>query len=169
MQDQKNDDVSLEPFTEKHLDLTYTWMQDEQLKKDFLFASNITPEKHLTWFQNYSSDESQAIFAIYFENVHVGNLGLKQTDNENHSAETWIYLGDKNIKNKGVASKAYSAFLNIVRTQLNLESLYCFIAVFNTASEKLYLKVGFVQDQSFVQKKQWENDEYVLNKYTLIL
>lgn len=169
MQDPKNENVFLEPFSEKHLELTFEWMQDEQLKRDFLFASHITAETHKCWFESYSADKSQAIYAIYFDAIHVGNVGLKDIDRQMQTAETWIYVGDSSIRNRGIAFNAYKEFLSLIQNNFQLKSLYCYIASFNAASEKLYRKVGFVRDVNFQTHKQWKGEEFTLYKYVLFI
>ena len=37
-------DIFLESFGEKHLDRTFQWIQDENLKTDFMFTALVTKE-----------------------------------------------------------------------------------------------------------------------------
>ena len=49
-------DIFLESFGEKHLDRTFQWIQDENLKTDFMFTALVTKEGHRKWYKQYSKD-----------------------------------------------------------------------------------------------------------------
>jgi hypothetical protein len=46
--------VRLEKFSDKHLPATYNWMQDEDLRRNFLFRRKLSPADHQQWFVNFS-------------------------------------------------------------------------------------------------------------------
>jgi RimJ/RimL family protein N-acetyltransferase len=157
--------IKLETFSEVHCEETFKWMQIDELRRDFLFKNKITQESHKIWYNNYLKDNTQEIFAIFQEEKYVGNIGLKNIIN--FSAETWVYIGDKNQKNKGVAFFSYLILLDSLKKSAKFKNLYCFIASFNIASQRLYEKLNFqhIQDQD----KFIDNEDYILKKYDLII
>lgn len=151
----------LEKFNEKHLASTFKWLKDPSLKNDFLFQKDITEESHHQWFLAYTKDSTQQIFAIIFQGKHVGNIGIKNIDNTHQKAESWIYIGEKSFKGKGIAKEAYLQLFETLK--LSFRKIYCHIADFNISSIKLHQGVGFKVEGIF-------QDEFLQNKqlHTLI-
>ena len=159
--------VSLEAFSDKHLDKTYQWMLDEDLRKKFLFRKNLSPDEHQQWFKNYLKDKSQKIYTIYYNNIHVGNVGLKNIDNINNNAETWIYIGDVSMKGKGIGIQTYKQLCDIWRNEFH--KIYAHVAEFNFSSTKMYQKAGFTSEGNFKDQVYWENRYYNLLRFAIYL
>jgi RimJ/RimL family protein N-acetyltransferase len=159
--------VRIEDFSEDNLPLTYLWMQNEALKKNFLFRRNLTLEGHATWYGNYLNDSSQKIFAIYYKDQYVGNVGLKNIDTINRNAETWIYIGDESMKGKGIGILAYHQLF--VKNKSFLHKLYANIVSFNESSLKMYQKSGFVQEGDFKDQLMWDDQFYSIKRYAYYL
>ena len=104
-------DIFLESFGEKHLDRTFQWIQDENLKTDFMFTALVTKEGHRKWYKQYCEDKTQKIWAVYNHDVHVGNVGLKNIDLRNKKAEAWIYVGERQIQGKHIGSNTWLTLL----------------------------------------------------------
>jgi RimJ/RimL family protein N-acetyltransferase len=159
--------VNLEIFSDKHLDKTYQWMLDEDLRRYFLFRKKLSPNEHQLWFKNYLQDKSQEILAIYDNTIHVGNIGLKNIDTLNNNAETWIYLGDASIKGKGVGIEVYKQLCDIWRNKFH--KIYAHIAEFNLSSIKMYQKAGFILEGDFKDQLYWEDRYYNLLRFAIYL
>lgn len=159
--------IHLEKFSENHLPKTYNWMLDEELRRNFLFRRNISPTDHQKWFQEYLLDATQDINVIYFENEHIGNVGLKNIDKVNNNAETWIYLGESIMKGKGIGKKVYAELVK--SSDFNFHKIYANIAEFNTSSTKMYQKSGFVLEGCFKEQLYFDNKYHNLLRYALYL
>lgn len=159
--------VHLENFNEKHLDKTYQWMLDKELRRNFLFRKSVSVEDHKKWFEKYLLDPSQRISAIYYENIHVGNLGIKNIDKINNNAETWIYIGEPAVKGKGIGAEAYKQLFHACKTEFH--KLYAHIAAFNQSSVKMYVKTGFTQEGDFKDQIYWEGRYYNLLRFAFCL
>ena len=142
--------IKIEPFSESHLEKTFEWMQDEELKNDFLIRRNINKEAHQKWFNAYKTDGGQKIFAIIFNNIHCGNCGLKNINYINKKAEFWIYLGEKQLREKGIAKNATNMLLDFAFNNQNLDKIYLHVVEFNTSAKFLYEKIGFKQEGFFI-------------------
>lgn len=140
-------------------------MQDTSMRKYFLFQRQVTHEGHRSWFEKMCNSDQEKIYAITIDQLHVGNLGLKNIDLPGHRAETWIYIGDSSVRGKGIASKAYLVLFDLLRMERRIKYLYCHIASFNLSSIRLYQQLGFEQDLSFVQLQKWEEQEYQLLRF----
>ena len=159
--------VHLEAFAEGHLDKTHHWMLDVDLRKNFLFRKKLSSAEHRRWFENYLQDRSQKIFAIYYNNLHVGNVGLKHIDQVNNNAETWIYLGESSVKGKGVGVMAYRQLFDNYCTEFH--KIYAHIAAFNSSSAKMYQKAGFALEGNFKDQINWEGSYYDLLRFAFYL
>ncbi|MES2003041.1 MAG: GNAT family N-acetyltransferase [Bacteroidota bacterium] len=159
--------VSIAPFDKEHLEKTYLWMSDANLKRDFLFTRDVSETDHLKWFEVYKTDAGQSIFAIYFDNKHVGNVGLKDINLVNKNAETWIYIGDPGMKGKGIAKKAYELLLAEYKTKLH--KIYAHIVEFNLASIKMYKKIGFNMEGIFNDQIFMDDRYYSIFRFAVFL
>ncbi|QTA87908.1 GNAT family N-acetyltransferase [Desulfonema magnum] len=135
--------VQIAPFTERSIKKTFLWIQNPMLRRDFLMRGELpTFETHLVYFKKTLKDPSQKVFAILCNEEHVGNCGLKHIV-LNKESELWIYIGEENLKNKGVASIATKQLVDHAFNELGLVRLYLHLADFNMAAVKLYKKLGF--------------------------
>ncbi|MBC7387895.1 MAG: GNAT family N-acetyltransferase [Opitutaceae bacterium] len=159
--------INVVAFQQHHLDKTYQWMLDENLKKNFLFRGSVTPESHLHWFEQYLIDQSQKIYAVCFDDLHVGNIGLKNIDTTNRNAETWVYIGDATMKGKGVGKVAYQQLLSLWKE--GFHKIYANIAEFNTSSIKMYQKAGFSLEGIFKNQLLWDNQYYSILRFAIFL
>lgn len=133
--------LELIKFSEHNLDKTYQWMQDEKLKSLFMLEKNISKLDHQVWYENLKEDESQVIYAINYEDVHVGNLGFKNIDLKNKKAEIWIYLGDYSYRGKGIAKKALLELEKIAPSEIN--KIYANIANYNSPSLNTFIALDY--------------------------
>lgn len=157
--------IELYPYSSKYLASTFDWMQNEELKKSFLFARTVTPETHKRWFEQLENDHTQKVMAITFNGVHVGNVGLKNINNLHRNAEVWIYIGNENFRGKGIAKNSLLKFTGLLSGNLN--KVYAHIADFNYQSLKLFLGSGF-RIEGFFQKELLVDGEFV-NLYRLYI
>lgn len=162
--------VKIREFREEHLDNTFIWMQDEKLKRDFLLGITITKESHFNWFKRYQEDPTQKIWAIYFENQHVGNVGLKNIDLKNKKAEVWIYIGVDNLKGKHIGSNTWNLlFSDVSFLNLKLHKVYSVVANWNNASNKMFLNAGFTKEGYLIDECFTFGEYITLVRYGKIL
>lgn len=157
--------ITLETFSQKHLDQTFDWMQDEELRKNFLLRKPITKDTHKAWFENYKKTKHEKIFAILSDGVHVGNIGLKNIDEINKSADNWIYIGNANYLKKGISHVAYNQLFDILKNEGSIKTISCPVASFNNASMNMLTKLGFTRDFSFSEKQEWNGEAFELLKF----
>jgi RimJ/RimL family protein N-acetyltransferase len=142
-------------FNKEHLDNTFEWMQNVELKKMFLLDKEISKSSHLDWFESIQDDCSQEIFAIIYNKHHVGNIGLKNIDAKNKKAEIWVYLGDLDYRGKGIAKKSLLQLENNKVGELN--KIYAHIADYNFSSFKTFASVGYTIEAFFQKDMLFKN------------
>lgn len=136
--------IKLVPFTKKHLEKTFLWVKNRELRFDFLMRKKPTRKIHYEYFRKVLADSSQKVFAILYNDCHVGNCGLKKII-KNSEAELWIYIGEKKVRRIGVSTKAIRQLIKYCFSVMSLKKLYIHVAEVNMAAIGLYKKLCFVE------------------------
>ena len=149
--------IRLRPFSKEHLEATYEWLQDQDLRQDFLLLRPITREGHAKWFQRLARDETQAVFAIEDRDLgHVGNAGVKNL--EGPKGELWIYLRPGKVRGHGLGLLATQELIRILFEDMDLEEIYLHVAQVNHAALGLYEKLGFVRSRK-APSAEWDQSK----------
>ena len=131
----------------KSLDIrrTFGWLQNKQLRDDFVIARSPLRHDHFLYWRNLLNDPAQCVFAIHFSGKHVGNCGLKNIDAKNRSCEMWIYLADLSARGQGVASIAVQSLLEKAKSNFQCANIYLHVSKTNFPAIKLYEGKGFFE------------------------
>nr|WP_320026566.1 GNAT family N-acetyltransferase [uncultured Acetobacterium sp.] len=159
--------IILKKFETGNIENTFLWVSQEEFKKTFLLRGEITKEGNLNYFSKILNDESQIVFAIYADEKHVGNCGLKNIDKKNKEAELWIYIGDVNSRGKGWGKIALLSLLNFGFSKLGFLKISLHVAASNNVAINLYLRYGFVELDEKNIDKQWEERGFEIKKMEL--
>jgi len=150
-----NLNVSLVPFREEHISLTFEWIQDPDFQQLFLMRDRPTWEGHIKYFDRILKDPAQRVYAILAESRHVGNCGMKNISLK--EGELWIYIGDPRMRGKGIANHATRLLAAKGFIELGLEKIIVHVADFNVSAIKLYKKLGFIEVLVSDNSKDWAN------------
>lgn len=149
--------ISLIPFTNEHVALTFEWVKDPDFQRLFLMRSEPTWEGHKKYFERVLNDNTQRVYAILAENEHVGNCGLKNLSEIKKEGELWIYVGDPLMRGKGIGVSAARLLLCKGFEVLGLEMIYAHVADFNISARRLYEKLGFIEMPLIDYLNEWNN------------
>lgn len=122
---------------------TFNWLQDQRLRTDFMVADAPRRQGHFRYWRLLLADSTQRVFSIIDCGRHVGNCGLKNIEPENGIAELWIYLGDPQVRGRGIGRIAVQLLLKHFSTQLQGRKVYLHLRRDNTAARALYKATGF--------------------------
>ncbi len=149
--------ITLIPFTEAHIEKTYTWITNADLQRLFLVRGQPTWEGHIAYFKQVLSDRSQCVFAIMYESEHCGNCGLKNII-FNQDAELWLYIGESHLRGNHIGKKVIEILTHEAFEVLNLNMVYVHFGDFNNVARHLYEYFGFKQvPLRESNNKQWQN------------
>ncbi len=99
--------------------------------------------------------------AIVDENdVIVGCVNLLNIDNINLCAELHIMIGSESDRGKGIGTFAVSTIIDHAFFNLNLRRLQLEVLEYNQVAQKLYKKIGFVEEGK-KRKAVFKDGEYV--------
>lgn len=108
----------------------------------------VTLEMEKKWIEDVLKREDECRFAILCDRVYVGNIYITGIDLNKQDGELHYFLGDPNIWNKGITTKAVSLVIDIIRDTLDLKKLYAIVKHNNVGSLKMLQKNGFMQSSS---------------------
>lgn len=137
----------LEPFGQPHLEKTFGWIQQAEVRKGFNFYREITWEDHVNWYKAVCRDSSVQNFAIVLadRNQHIGNCGLKNIDPESRTCEHLIYIGEQGHRGRGYGILATQLVLSHAFEDLGMRKVYLYLSRGNRSARHLYQRVGFVE------------------------
>ena len=159
--------VDLEPFEEKHVEVSREWINDEDitLYMEGRFPVGVTEQK--VWYKKLLIDKTKKKLIVvdkYLKNV--GMVSLLNIDHKNQNAEIGIYI-DTDEQGKGYAKEAISMLLNFAFKELNMHKIYAFIYAINNSSRKLFETVGFFYEYTDAEAV-YSNGKFVdICKYSI--
>jgi RimJ/RimL family protein N-acetyltransferase len=156
-QDIKDKKVYLRPLEEEHLEKTFSWVQSVEFRESFNFIKDVNWDDHVRWFNSLKDNDTQRHFAIYSRenNQHIGNCGFKYINGEKN-CEIWVYIGDVQNCRKGFGTSAASQLIYYAFYNLNLKTLYLYVAKNNIAARRLYEKLGF-EEKEMPSESEWKS------------
>jgi len=148
-------DTTLRSLAKGHMLKTYEWISDPKFRKAFMVRGENSWERHVDYFSNLLTDDTQQGYAIYLDDIHVGNCGFKSISKSEKSAELWIYLGSVDARGLGLGGCALALLIKNGINFFNLTSIYVHVAEDNQAAISLYRSNGFFEDG--VCSKEWKD------------
>lgn len=136
-------EIKLEPLKGKHIVKTFQWIENPYLLETFLIRGELDWKTHEEYWKRKTNDQTQRVFAITVDGVHVGNCGFKNLSFEKFDGELWIYIGDTEMHKKGIGEQATKRLLEFGFEHLKLSKIYLHVAQFNIPAVNLYRKIGF--------------------------
>jgi len=107
---------------------------------------------------------SDIFFAIYIteENKFIGTLKIGSINELTKTADIGIIIGDKSEWGKGYATDAISLAVSYCFNDLKLRKVTSGLMELNPAMNRVFLKLGFVEEgrfrkQDFLENKYWDH------------
>jgi UDP-2,4-diacetamido-2,4,6-trideoxy-beta-L-altropyranose hydrolase len=141
---------------------TFKWLQNEQLRKDFLMGESPLRLDHFIYWRKLIGSSDQQSYSIIHSEKHVGNCGLKNIDHEKLTCELWIYLADISFRKRGIAKGSVLKLLAIAKNDLACTSVSLHVARDNKEAIRLYEKTGFVSVDMILSGRWFGRDSEIL-------
>jgi ribosomal-protein-alanine N-acetyltransferase len=133
----------------------------DNLRDNIPFPYTVTDAE--LFIQHCKTENPPVTFAIEYRNELAGVIGLvKQSDVYKHSAEIGYWLGEQ-FWGKGIATEAVKLIVEYGFLELKLVRIFTGVFDYNTASQKVLRKAGFILEGIFdksVIKNGTIYDEY---------
>ena len=119
------------------------WLNDmEVLVTLQLYNSVISLEKEKNILETLSKEHNYSIIDLE-TNELIGNCGFLDVDHVNQTAETGLFVGNKNYWNKGYGTEALSLLIDYGFKALNLHNIMLRVFEYNKGAIRCYEKIGF--------------------------
>ena len=122
----------------------------------------VNSEVDNAWYERYLNARGNSVrCAIADENdVILGCVYLLNIDSINLCADLHIMIGNEEYRGKGIGTFAVSSMVNHAFFNLNLRRLQLEVLDYNTVAQRLYAKVGFIEEGR-KRKAVFKNGHYV--------
>lgn len=159
--------ITLKNFELEYAKKTYEWICDDEFQKLFVMPNKPTFEEHINHFKKVLDDETQRVYAIFYNENHIGNCGLKYI--KDTTSHLWIYIGDKNYRGRKLSKPACLELINNAK-EIGIKKIYLHVLKTNIPAIKLYESVGFVEIPADREdEKIWGNRLSLLTKYQFVI
>ena len=119
------------------------WFNDtETLRNIQLYHNIISLENEKIFLNNLSKGHNYSIIDSETDEL-IGNCGFLDIDYVNQTAETGIFIGNKNYRNKGYGTEALSLLIDYGFKALNLNNIMLRVYDYNKSAINCYKKIGF--------------------------
>jgi hypothetical protein len=134
--------VNLIKTTHEHLEMIRTWRMLPEVTKYMYTDPIITKEEQRDWFSKVKSDNSVIYWIIYVDYKPVGLINLFDIDFINSRCAWAYYIGDTNMRGKGIGTLLECNIYDYVFYSLRLNKLWCEVMLSNTKVIDIHKKFG---------------------------
>ncbi len=142
-----NKNITLKIYNKSNvLNGSWKWLNDKKITAlmDKGYKKN-TYDDQLDYFNNIIRSKKDILFAIYFKDKHIGNVGLHKINFKNKTAQFGILIGDRKYQNKGIGKVVWYEVINFAFKKLNFKKIFTMIVTKNIPSIKIAKKLGFIK------------------------
>ena len=139
----RGDLVELRAIERAHLPNYVPWFNDEETMAYFGGYEPVSLTSEEQWYESQGKNPEVRNYAIYYQGEHVGGAGYSHLDFKNRSAEVGLFIGRKDLWDKGLGRDTLRALLRHGFDQLNLHRIYLRVFAENARAVQCYEKAGF--------------------------
>ena len=139
------------------------WMNDKETTRYLLtgrFPLTVADER--AWIASNSGKPTDTVLAICRaeDDQHIGNCGLHQISWVDRNAVLGIVIGDALDRGRGYATEVCQMLIDYAFVDLNLERVELSYMAGNDRAEKVYRKLGFVEEGR-LRNKRYRDGAYL--------
>lgn len=135
--------VRLGPLGPDHAPAMEMWAGDPQIADNVGIRGPVSLQSTATWIAAALDDDSCRPLAILLDGRHVGNVILDRIDAELGTARLSIYVGETDVRGRGVGRQAVRLALAEAFDALGLDKVWLTVHVRNAAAIAVYASCGF--------------------------
>jgi len=121
------------------------WLNDMEVLVNLeLYRGIISLENEKAFLADLAKGHNYSIIDLAKDEL-IGNCGFMEIDHVNQTAETGIFIGNKNYWGKGYGTEALSLLVDYGFKALNFHNIMLKVYEFNKRAKRAYEKVGFKQ------------------------
>ena len=144
--------VYLRPITEEDTDDIIRWRNSEAVRPYFIYQQPFTREGHLKWLKNmiYSGKGYQFIVCQIEDDKPIGSAYFRDYDKEHNKIEYGMFLGENNVKGKGIGTEIFKLSLQFAFEVLDVHKVYSRVFADNAICLRSCEKAGIEREGVFV-------------------
>ena len=146
MSDFESERLSYNAITEEDTDDILRWRNSSDIKKYFLYRSDISREDHLAWVRDRvnTGSASQFIISETATGRRIGSVYIRDIDHAGHQGEYGIYIGETDCQGLGYGTECAKAMIDYAFKKLGLNRIFLRVIDDNKKAIRSYEKAGFV-------------------------
>jgi len=179
-------DIYIRPMTYDDIDDIVRWRNSDGVRKFFIFRGDFTHDNQVNWYENHvcTGEVAQMIICEKTEcdgaagesqDTHksqanheskdtrekkLGCVYIRDIDHKNKKGEYGIFIGEDDVRGKGVGTKAAKLMLRYGFEELGLHRIYLRALEGNDRAVRSYEKAGFVKE-GFLVDDAFVDGEYI--------
>ena len=139
-------DIELVPLAKEDIELVRNWRNSPEVSQYMYTEDHITKEQQEKWYQKIQQEENSKYWLIKYGDEKLGVANLADIDKRNSKCFWGFYLGNTDIRGKGIGAKVEFNVLKYVFEELKLNKLCGEVFSFNEKVIKMHEKFGFKQE-----------------------
>lgn len=128
-----------------------------------------TLESQKKYVTSCFNDENIALYGIFDDKKHIGNICLTGLKSFHFNAEVSYFIGDLSYWGRGVASLAVRLIIEHARDRYNLKKLTAGVSSKNIASQKVLINANFLLEGIRKKHLYFNNEWQDQHLYGLLL
>ncbi|MBU1148635.1 GNAT family N-acetyltransferase [Patescibacteria group bacterium] len=142
----KPQNVKLRPIRLSDAPRYVKWLNDPAVTRFLSRSPGITLKQERDWITNTIKDKAKKVFALIYKSEHIGSISIDKIDQNNMKGSLGIFIGEKDLWNKGVGTIATQKMVRYGFNKLKLHKIYLCVFPKNKRAIKIYQKLGFAQE-----------------------
>lgn len=141
----KGERVYLRDMTPEDTDDIVRWRNASHVVKNFIYRIPLTREDHLNWIKNKVETGLVRQFVVgrISDGREFGSIYFRDIDNEKHTAEFGIFLGEPDMAGQGYGFEAQKLSMEFAFARMGMEKVELRVLEANKAAIHIYEKCGF--------------------------
>lgn len=121
------------------------WRNAPFVVENFIYKKPLTEEDHLNWIRTKIETGLVRQFVVCDKETDkgFGSIYFRDINNEAHTCEFGIFLGEKEMLGKGLGFESQKVSMDIAFGEMNMEVVELRVLEKNKAAIKNYIKCGF--------------------------
>uniref|UniRef100_A0A6M3LC98 Putative acetyltransferase n=1 Tax=viral metagenome TaxID=1070528 RepID=A0A6M3LC98_9ZZZZ len=176
--------IRLRPLEREDLRQLRDWRNDPEIFSRVREYRPLNMDNQEAWFDSLRDDRKTIMFGVEFEVsddpnswafvksgvtpfLLIGVCGLTNIDWTSHKAEVSIYIGDKDLRGKGLGVVILNLLAKYAFEECNLNRLWAEVFLNNEIGQKLFKSAGYqeegrLRDHAFKGGEYWSSFIYGL-------
>jgi RimJ/RimL family protein N-acetyltransferase len=148
------EDVGISPLQPEMYPQVALWLRNPEIKYSFI---SMFPDSESA-LKQYFEQPNRNYFGIFYNSEPVGVIGADNIDNSSRKLEMKKFIGDNNLRGKGIGKRATFLFLYYAFVILKFNKVYIHSGNTNIRNINLNSKFGFELEGIFF------DDVFLINK-----